>query len=70
MKSLARSHVWWPGLDKNIEDMVKACVECQSVKETPPPAPLHPWHQKTSHIRLKHLLDLYGGSFGSNPFRK
>ena len=43
MKSLARSHVWWPGLDKNIEDMVKACVECQSVKETPPPAPLHPW---------------------------
>ena len=43
MKSLARSHVWWPGLDKNIEDMMKACVECQSVKETPPPAPLHPW---------------------------
>ena len=43
MNSLARSHVWWPGLDKNIEDMVKACIECQSVKESPPAAPLHPW---------------------------
>ena len=43
MKGIARSYVWWPGLDKNIEDMVKACTECQSVKETPPLAPLHPW---------------------------
>ena len=42
MKGIARSYVWWPGLDKNIEDMVKVCTKCQSVEETPPLAPLHP----------------------------
>ena len=26
MKSLARFHVWWPGLDKDIADNVHGCV--------------------------------------------
>ena len=43
MKSVARSYVWWPGLDQNIEDLVKGCIPCQSVKSAPPIAPLHPW---------------------------
>ena len=25
MKSQARSHVWWPGIDHDIENVVKAC---------------------------------------------
>ena len=24
MKSFARSYMWWPGMDKNIEDLAKA----------------------------------------------
>ena len=28
MKALARGYVWWPGLDKNIEDCVKECTTC------------------------------------------
>ena len=41
MKTLARSHVWWPSLDKDIEDCVKQCADCQSAHSAP--APLHPW---------------------------
>ena len=29
MKSLARSVVWWPGIDADIEGMVKDCHSCQ-----------------------------------------
>ena len=43
MKSLARSYLWWPGLDKDIESMAKSCKSCQSIKHAPPPAPLQPW---------------------------
>uniref|UniRef100_A0A8D8WSP4 RNA-directed DNA polymerase n=1 Tax=Cacopsylla melanoneura TaxID=428564 RepID=A0A8D8WSP4_9HEMI len=30
MKSLARSHLWFPGIDLVIENYVKSCVACQS----------------------------------------
>jgi len=43
MKGLARSCVWWPGIDKMIEDKVASCDTCQKYRHSPPPAPLHPW---------------------------
>ena len=43
MKNLARQYVWWPGLDADIEKKVKTCSACQSVRNKPPPAVLHPW---------------------------
>ena len=43
MKSLARSYVWWPKMDTNLEEKVKSCVTCQSHQKTPPCSPLHPW---------------------------
>lgn len=43
MKSLACQHVWWPGLDVEIEKMMKSCTACQSTHHNPQPAPLHPW---------------------------
>ena len=43
MKALARSYVWWPKLDKEVEDTVKACTTCQEHRNVPAPAPLHPW---------------------------
>ena len=43
MKSSARSYFWWPGLDKEIENLSKSCLPCQSVRHAPPTAPLHPW---------------------------
>ena len=39
MKSTARSYVWWPGLDQAIERVVKACSQCQVVKNTASVAP-------------------------------
>ena len=35
MKSIARSYMWWPGLDDNIEKLVKSCADCQAVKKLP-----------------------------------
>lgn len=43
MKTLARSYVWWPNLDKEVEAIAKNCHACQSVKSAPSKAPLHPW---------------------------
>ena len=43
MKSLARSYVWWPKIDTNLEEKVKSCATCQSHQKTPPCSPLHPW---------------------------
>ena len=38
-----RSHVWWSGIDLDIESIVRSCLPCQSVRNTAPTAPLHPW---------------------------
>lgn len=43
MKSLARQHVWWPHIDKQIEDCVKSCMDCCIHQDNPAVAPLHPW---------------------------
>ncbi|KAJ8351903.1 hypothetical protein SKAU_G00233790 [Synaphobranchus kaupii] len=43
MKELARSYFWWPGLDGQIEETVRACTSCQQVRCMPQPAPLHLW---------------------------
>ena len=42
MKSLARMYVWWPGLDRDIEQAMKKCKSCQIVQSTPSLAPLQP----------------------------
>ena len=43
MKAIARSHVWWPGVDSDIDTLVKSCEPCLSVKPSPPKSPLNPW---------------------------
>ncbi|XP_036002862.1 uncharacterized protein K02A2.6-like [Fundulus heteroclitus] len=43
MKNLARSFVWWPGMDSALEERVKKCSQCQSNQKLPAVAPLHPW---------------------------
>ena len=55
MKALARSHVWWPELDKEIEECAKACSACQANKHAPAKAPLHPWNWPSSPWERIHI---------------
>jgi hypothetical protein len=43
MKNLARSYIWWPGIDKAIENAVTNCNICQMHQSAPAQAPIHPW---------------------------
>ena len=43
MKGLARSYVWWPHMDRDVEREVQQCEACQQNSKSPPTAPLHPW---------------------------
>ena len=43
MKSLARAIMWWPNMDREIENFVKSCDKCQRNRHTPAKAPLNPW---------------------------
>ena len=42
MKAFARSLVWWPQIDRDVEQTVKDCAACQEGRAAPPKAPLHP----------------------------
>ncbi|XP_073962884.1 uncharacterized protein [Choristoneura fumiferana] len=42
-KSVARSRVWWPGVDRDIEQTVGACRVCATLRPAPPRAPPQPW---------------------------
>ena len=43
VKRIAQSYTWWPGVDKDIEELVKTCKNCQQDQKSPESAPLHPW---------------------------
>ncbi|KAI7813566.1 hypothetical protein IRJ41_020631 [Triplophysa rosa] len=55
MKNLARSYMWWPGIDKQIEDLTKACSGCQKVQNSPPLAALHPWEWPSTPWQRVHI---------------
>ncbi|XP_060805196.1 uncharacterized protein K02A2.6-like [Amyelois transitella] len=42
-KSNARSRMWWPGIDGDIERWVGACAACVSARGAPPRDPPAPW---------------------------
>lgn len=43
MKSLARSYVWWPNIDADIEELTRKCKACISVRSSAPLTALTPW---------------------------
>nr|XP_029714159.1 uncharacterized protein LOC109408875 [Aedes albopictus] len=54
-KSLARGYCWWPGLDRDIEDMVANCADCQSVRAEPAKMNLHCWETPTAPFQRVHV---------------
>ena len=55
MKLIARSYMWWPKIDQNIEDIVKSCRECVAQRSLPPVAPLHSWPWANQPMKRLHV---------------
>ena len=61
MKSLGRIYVWWPGIDDDIESVVKTCIPCQEHQNMPQRAPIHPWEHHSKPWNRLHID--YAGPF-------
>ena len=55
MKYIARSYVWWPSMDKDIENISKSCTSCQIHQNMPSKAPMHPWENSQKPWMRIHL---------------
>ncbi|XP_054276450.1 uncharacterized protein K02A2.6-like [Macrosteles quadrilineatus] len=66
MKQLARRYVYWEGMDKEIERLVKSCEACAKVRHNPPKAPVHPWDQPDDNWARVHID--YAGPLDGNYF--
>ena len=67
MKAIARSYVWWPNLDKEIESAVETCGRCQMHRNKPAKAPLHVWPYPHRAWERVHV-DFAGPYMGYNFF--
>lgn len=55
MLSLARSYVYWPGIDEEIREYVRMCQDCQSTAKTPTSSILYSWPQATRPWQRIHI---------------
>lgn len=55
MKILARSFVYWKGIDKDIEELVSQCRECRLKQNEPNKVPLHHWEVPTEPWQRIHI---------------
>lgn len=53
LRPLARSYIWWPGVDKEIELTVKSRSVCQLTQKVPGTVPVHPWEWPTKFCKQK-----------------
>ncbi|XP_063914805.1 uncharacterized protein K02A2.6-like [Zophobas morio] len=53
-KSMTRSYLWFPGIDKRIEIMCKACAPCLSVAAHPPKTNI-PWPESSIPFSVVHI---------------
>lgn len=44
-KQLARKHVYWPDITKDIENLIRSCTACIQTSKTPIKAPLASWNK-------------------------
>ena len=66
MKALARSYVWWPGIDMQLENKVRTCGACQTNRKMPEKAPLHPWEYPSGPWKRLHID--YAGPYRNKMF--
>lgn len=65
MKALARSYVWWPAIDNDIEDTVKQCQICIQHQIMPKAVPLLLWPWSVEPWQRIHIdfLEIKGQQF-------
>ena len=66
MKELARSCLWWPNLEKDLEELCNSCPDCLSHRANPPKAKFHPWEWPTRPWHRIHVD--YAGPVGGHCF--
>ncbi|XP_037822131.1 uncharacterized protein K02A2.6-like [Lucilia sericata] len=54
-KALARSYIWWPAIDKDIEILIKNCRPCQELLPSPEKSVLIPWSPTESVWSRLHI---------------
>ncbi|XP_060542399.1 uncharacterized protein K02A2.6-like [Pantherophis guttatus] len=55
MKALARSYVWWPSMDRDIEQWVSRCDPCQEVRPAPPQSEVAKWETPSNPWSRIHI---------------
>ncbi|KRY28532.1 Uncharacterized protein T01_15817 [Trichinella spiralis] len=73
MKALARSYVWWPKMDSEIENLVRTCELCQQSRASPPHAPVHKWESPRTpctHGLPDIIVSDNGTQFTSHTFQE
>lgn len=56
MLALARSYCWWPGMDSEIKELAKNCVECSLHLNAPPTvAAKHTWEYPSKPFERVHI---------------
>ena len=66
MKNLSRSYIWWPGIDKDIENIVARCNTCQIHQLAPAQAPIHLWeypNRPWPRVHVDHAGPFLGKQF-------
>jgi len=66
MKSLAKSYVWWPGIDSDLEHLSRRCNGCLMEQKSPAKVQLHPWEWPTQSFERIHVD--YAGPFLGQMF--
>ena len=61
MKSIARSYVYWPRIDADIENTCKTCDSCGKYGNSKPRVADHPWNRPTGPWQRVHVD--YAGPF-------
>ncbi|GBM52133.1 Uncharacterized protein K02A2.6 [Araneus ventricosus] len=61
MKQLEGRYCIWKNIDKDIENLVKSCKDCSSVKHSPAKTPLHHWDLPINNWDRIHID--YAGPF-------
>ena len=66
MKKLARTAVYWPGIDAAIVQLSQRCQECAEQQDAPPKAPVHPWtvpEKPWMRLHIDHAINFMGSNW-------